>query len=189
VAGPVVDVLLRAPLTAPAAVALIRVAAAGLGFDVTPPGDGDRATIARVVAPSGHDLDVLLLPADHERDPGELDTLAERAGYRPAGSLQLMGWVRRHADRDQARLALALMGAGAGDLVELGGDLLPPRLRTEPTGDARAWAAVRNYTAARPGRLLEIPYQTWDGRPWLYHVVDAAFLQTWLDDPDFHLPN
>ena len=137
------DVLLCEPLTRDAAAALVRDAGQGLGFRVTPsdPLDGGE-TIARVFTPDGHDIDVLLLPADVEREPGELDLIAERTGCRPAGSIQLVSWVRRRVDRDQARLALALLRAGVGEFVQLDGGIhpgaigrdLPPRWRLQRSG-------------------------------------------------------
>ncbi|MFE7590823.1 DUF6368 family protein [Kitasatospora sp. NPDC057512] len=46
---------------------------------------------------------------------------------------------------------------------------------------------ARALTSALPGRLSEVSYDTWGGGRWLRHVGDAAFLEAWLQHPDFHL--
>ncbi|WP_327075657.1 DUF6368 family protein (plasmid) [Kitasatospora purpeofusca] len=46
---------------------------------------------------------------------------------------------------------------------------------------------ARALASALPGKLAEVSYETGGGSRWLRHVGDAAFLEAWLQHPDFHL--
>ncbi len=161
------DLLLRTALAADQAWALIEAAADTLGFSTRRGGSSPHALGTATVPERGTGADLLLLPSDHEREPEELEALAQRCGYRPAGSLQVAGWTRS-GGRDQARFVAALAEAGGDLLIDLNG--------------------MASHSAGRSGTILEIPYATAEADSAVSHVVDRHFLLTWLNDPDFRLP-
>jgi Family of unknown function (DUF6368) len=173
--GPVVDVLPNPELGRSEARAVVEAAAHTLGFDLNPPqlGEGPDA-FAQVQTPTGPPIDVCLVPADRERERGELELINQRLGFRPPSAIQFLSWVSTVQDRDLGRLVLAVLER-TGGFVDLGGPIRDPQ-------DGATTSLVD-----RPGQIVEIHYRTWSGDSWIYHLVDAAFLRAWLDDPDFQL--
>ena len=167
--------------------AVVEAAARGLGFELKPPqlGDGPDA-FAQVQTSAGAPIDVCLVPADRERERGELELISQRLGFRPSAAIQFLSWETSVQDRDLGRLVLAVLER-TGGFVDLGGPLMPPKLRTPDGPTSDPLEAARAYVADRPGQTVEIHYQTWSGDSWIYHLVDAEFLRAWLDDPDFQL--
>ena len=43
------------------------------------------------------------------------------------------------------------------------------------------------YVRAMPGNIYEIEYTAAAGHRWVYHMVDVAFLQAWIEHPHFHM--
>jgi Family of unknown function (DUF6368) len=166
--GPVVDVLPNPELSRSEARAVVEAAAHTLGFELNPPqlGQGPDA-FAQVQTSVGTPIDVCLVPADRERERGELEVISQRLGYRPSSAIQFLSWESSVQDRDLGRLALMVLER-TGGFLDLGGPLAPPQ-------------------PGNPGQIVEIHYQTWSGDLWVYHLVDSVFLRVWLDDPEFRL--
>jgi Family of unknown function (DUF6368) len=173
--GPVVDVLPNPELGRSEARAVVEAAAHTLGFDLNPPqlGEGPDA-FAQVQTSTGPPIDVCLVPADRERERGELELINQRLGFRPPSAIQFLSSVSTVQDRDLGRLVLAVLER-TGGFVDLGGPISDPR------------DSATSRLADRPGQIVKIQYQTWSGDSWIYHLVDAVFLRAWLDDPDFQL--
>lgn len=203
--GPVVGMIVRPELDVQVVREAVRAAAESLGFEIEPPGPDDNTdAFARVRTSDVLVLDVLWLPADDEREPGELESIHQVLGFRPSSSIRFVSYVRSRQDRDITRLVQAVLET-TGGFAEMDGALggqygmIPPGLDR-----AEKLALARAYVTGRPGRCLEIRYpvtvgevkdsgtedaETEDAEPAMYHVVDAAFLRAWLEDPDFYLIN
>ena len=203
--GPVLSMLVRPELGVQEFSDAVHAAAGLLGFEIEPPGADDEAnTIARVRTSDFLVLDVLWLPADNEREPGELESIHHTLGYLPSASAVFVSYVRSRQDRDIARLVQAVLEV-TGGFVEMDG-ALGTQYGMISTGLDRVakLALARAFVADRPGRCLEICYPIAmdegedssaehegpeSNEMAMYHVVDAAFLRAWLDDPDFYLIN
>jgi hypothetical protein len=178
--------------------AAVQAAAALLGFQIEPPEPDDKAdTIARVRTADDLLLDVLWRPADDERELGELDSIHQVLGFLPSASVVFVSYVRSRQDRDVTRLVQAVLEV-TGGFAEMDG-ALGTQYGMVPAGldQAEKLALARAYVAGRPGQCLEIRYpilvdeddDPQDAELAMYHVVDAAFLRAWLEDPDFYLIN
>lgn len=184
-AGPVVDVLLRSPLTTTEAAGLIASACAD--EDLTAEQHHPLGTDARtfVRGPDGDAVEIALEPLDADWTPAELDLVAQACGYRPAALLRTDGLTREPgAALLQARLLVAL-AERTGALIGLDDVLVGPDARGPGFPGAARLAAARELTSGRPGIVLEVA----DGAGGAFHVIDAVFLRRWMQDPDFHLPN
>lgn len=187
--GPVVEVLLRTHHSPGQALALVTDAARNIGLAVEPPDQDEQEAIASVPLPGGHRLSIWLAAPHQDDTPAEAAFVDQHLGYQAATALQVVSWTRNPTTaRIQAGLLIQLADLADDAAIRLDGPLGPPGFRR--TGDFEASAsAVRRYVRHRPGVLLETPYTVWDESIWIYHIVDSRFLGSWLDDPDFYLPN
>jgi hypothetical protein len=72
-------------------------------------------------------------------------------------------------------------------LVDFDGLLSGHPTAGDDTRNEAVLARARALASALPGKLAEVPYDTWGGGRWLRHVGDVEFLEAWLQHPDFHL--
>ncbi|MFE2722760.1 DUF6368 family protein [Kitasatospora sp. NPDC059327] len=71
--------------------------------------------------------------------------------------------------------------------VDFDGLLSSRAAEGDDTRNEAVLTRARALASALPGRLSEVSYDTWGGSRWIRHVGDAAFLEAWLQPPDFHL--
>lgn len=89
---------------------------------------------------------------------------------------------------------LALFVAEKYDgLIDLTGAIIPPvkedrAIREYPYCTIEE---IRDFVYKIEGKICEIEYEVGEGegegRKWIYHVVDIAFLKNWLKHPHFHM--
>lgn len=187
--GPVTEVLLRTAAHLSEAQQLVVAACAELGLTMEPAAEPspEGVAVGRVWLDPRRDLDVVLTAPEALQPPDARKEYVRAAGYDPAAGLLLVAYTRDvGAARALARLSAALARQADDALVDLGGLL---RLAdADAFGDADTErAAVRGHGRQHVGVVLERPYVIGDGLTGWTHVVSADFLDSWVDDPGFHL--
>jgi hypothetical protein len=129
-------------------------------------------------------------------------------GYYPAQRLNLTAFCNSAIDHQLlAHLALHLTERYEG-LVDMNGALRPPvRLPSHLRGEASraevmAWRTsaegqeavhhppleeVAAYIQQLPGQVYTFTYDLWDGRPWVWHVLDLTAFRAWMQHPNFYM--
>jgi hypothetical protein len=143
---------------------------------------------SRVSGPRGAIASLECPPTGYEE--GELQQLEAVTGIFPRTSIGLSVWEAEPQDhRLLAEMALFFAEEYSG-IIDFGGALCPllpwwrSVERTSWEELSERWKAmVRGF----PGTIWELPYQTANGKSWVYHVADAPFLRAWMAAPQFHM--
>jgi hypothetical protein len=97
----------------------------------------------------------------------------------PPGKTMLDLIKEKHGDPDSPLKAIW------ADVEARFGPAIPPEFSTSarrpPLDEMSA------YVRAMPGTIYEIEYTAAAGHRWVYHMVDVAFLQAWIEHPHFHM--
>ncbi|HKF38811.1 MAG TPA: DUF6368 family protein, partial [Ktedonobacteraceae bacterium] len=118
-------------------------------------------------------------PQGRERKAYMRERLDELKASLPAGKTMLDLVKEQHTDPNSPLKAII-----AGIEARFG-PMLPPEFsvsaRQPPLDEMSA------YVRAMPGSIYEIEYTAAAGHRWVYHIVDVAFLQAWMEHPRFHM--
>jgi hypothetical protein len=97
----------------------------------------------------------------------------------PPGKTMLDLMKEQHTDPNSPLKAIM------ADVEARFGPVIPPEFsvsaRRPPLDEMSA------YVRAMPGNIYEIEYTAAAGHRWVYHIVDVAFLQAWMEHPRFHM--
>ena len=77
-----------------------------------------------------------------------------------------------------------------GGVVDMIGSItppVPPNRRRLPHDQRHTLEEVSAFVHGFPGTVHEWLYEKEDGRVWVHHFVDAAFMRAWLRHPGYHL--
>jgi hypothetical protein len=105
--------------------------------------------------------------------------LDEMRASLPAGKTMLDLMKEQHTDPNSPLKAIM------ADVEARFDPMIPPEFsvsaRRPPLDEMSA------YVRAMPGSIYEIEYTAAAGHRWVYHIVDVAFLQAWMEHPRFHM--
>lgn len=112
-------------------------------------------------------------------------------GFVPIQEISLSAWCNDRFDHRLLGYLTLTMAERFGGLINMRGAITPPIPRERSMRAKKyPWCTLEEisaYVRQMPGRIWEIPYETGSGRNWVYHIVDSAFLRTWLRHPNFHM--
>ena len=138
-------------------------------------------------------------------DEDEKRQIKEALGYLPTQSISVASGCNRKEDHTTLSQFVLHLAKHYDGLIDMGGAITPPlkpvgrehleNFLAAPSAQGRERKAymrerldeLKAYVRAMPGSVYEIEYTTAAGHRWVYHIVDVAFLQAWMEHPRFHM--
>jgi hypothetical protein len=116
-------------------------------------------------------------------DEDEKRQIKESLGYLPTQSIDVSSGCNRNEDHTTLGQFVLHLAEHYDGLIDMGGAITP---KLEPE-DRERLDEISASVRAMPGSVYEIEYTTAAGPRWVYHIVDMAFLQAWMEHPRFYM--
>ncbi len=158
-------------------------------LDAIPAGSGSLGTYSHPTICRGS-FWTSLVAVDPDNDTEDRAPIEAALGWWPAQAIQMSAGVNdapSHRILGRSMYALVRRFGGVVDMMGSITPPLPPNRRRLPDDQQHSLEEVSAFVHGFPGTVHEWLYEKEDGRVWVHHFVDGAFMRAWLRHPGYHL--
>ncbi len=123
-------------------------------------------------------------PEQRDWEENEIRQIKELLGCLPIQSITVWSGCNQPEDHTTLAQLVLHLAVQYDGLIDMTGPITPP---LKPLGEEASLEEISAYVRAMPGKVYEIEFTTASGYHWIYHMVDVAFFQAWMEHPHFHM--